>query len=227
MTTELQGALDALREADQRLAAINEEMARLNAEAANAGAVTGRASAIKAERRGLIARLIRAGQRVTGAEPEVLALSEQLTDLAPRESGAAVVSEAVQEMLVELQAEAAAIHAQRPGLIGQVRLARFAEAGEEIEALKPQVETLLEQLGEAYARLCGAGMAHQQLARQLREQHGASVQPLGAEFQTRQISLPVAGFSYTTASAYNLLLSDVGAAMDAAKAEFLFKWSQA
>jgi phosphoglycolate phosphatase-like HAD superfamily hydrolase len=155
----------------------------------------------------------------------VLALSEQLTDLAPRESGAAV-SEAVQEMLVELQAEAANIHALRPGLIGQVRLARFADAGEEIETLKPQVEALLAQLGKAYAKLCGAGMAHQELARQIREQHGVSA-AAGAAFQTRQTVLPVAGFGYTTASAYNLLLRDVGEAMDVAKAEFLAKWSQA
>jgi hypothetical protein len=222
--TRLESARAVLDEITRQLDALHVQIADVEAGAAPAAAAAGAAASLRQQKTGMFARMLKLG-KVDTAAPEVRAIDKQLADAETVERQSAAVVAARGEVIAELQAQVAELSARLPAARRELALAQFEEAGQDIRnELLPAFRAACAALGSSYARLVGAGSAHSQLARVLREQHGVTGQALGIEFPATSINIAVVGFGLDGNDGFNNLRVDVRAEIDAAAAEALKRW---
>lgn len=220
--------LAAAREAhDAILSKLNDLNAQMLAvdRNAEASAATSAAQSLRQQRTGLLARMLRLGRVEDSAE--VRAVDKQLASAEHVERQAAAIAEARAAALAELQAEADVLNAQLPAARRELAEARFEAAGAEIErTVIPAYLAAANRLRDAYAALAGAGRAHHELARELRDVHGVHTGALGQEHPAQRIGInPVPpGFNLSHGGGFNALTYEVGNAIDSARAEALRRW---
>jgi hypothetical protein len=159
--------------------------------------------------------------------PELTELEPRIAEAEAAERRAGAVSAAQQNLLSGLQEQRQALFAQLPALRAELALAQFDRATLEIETLKAEEREAAEVYGAVHARLCGAGRAHNEMAAELRQKYGASVQPLGTQYPDRVLSFHPVGFGFDDRGGFNTLSVDIGTATDDATAEFLARWRAA
>lgn len=215
LTDELDGINEAMRKADQTLA-----QAQQSASATQE---------MKQQRRGLFARMLRAGH--------VDMDDEQTTDLSRRIAAAdsvdqtEAIMEAHRDLVAELQQKAVEIHAKVPSAVLELDLARFEAAAEEIrrDAI-PAFLAACDALEQAYGRLAGLGKAHCQMSEKITEKHGygtAKTGPLGVLFPIREFDVVVTGFGLTEPHSMNVKRINAHHAIKQAEAEAFARWNAA
>jgi uncharacterized protein YdcH (DUF465 family) len=223
--TRLESARAAFDALQARRAEIDEQIAAVEAGAAPSAAATGAAQSLRQQKTRLFARMLRSGAKVDAASPDVMAIDRKLIDAEQSERQAVAVVAARGEVVADLQAQVRALNEQSQAVHRELLQAQFEAAAHEIHTgLIPAVRVAAAALGVAMARLCGAGVAHNQLARELREKHGLNVQALGTEWPQRQIILNPIAFGISDNGQFNSLAIDLGTQIDEAAADALNRW---
>lgn len=210
ITDELNSISEAMRQADQSIAPVQQA----------ASAVQN----LKQQRRGLFARMLRAG-RVDLKDKQASDLSLQISTAEVSVEQTAAVMEAHRDLMAELQQKADEVHAQMPDARRALAEAQFEAATAEIrlDAL-PAFLAACDTFGRAYGRLAGLGVAHCELARELRDTHGVMTGGLGTELPMRTFDVVAIGFGLSESHAMNVKTIDARGAIEQARAEALTSW---
>lgn len=215
LTDELDGINEAMRKADQSLA-----QAQQSASATQE---------MKQQRRGLFARMLRAGH--------VDMDDKQTTDLSRRIAAAdsvdqtEAIMEAHRDIMAELQQKAVEIHAKVPSAELELDLARFEAAAEEIrrDAL-PAFLAACDALEQVYGRLVGLGKAHTQMSEKITEKYGYGInktETLGTNFPVTTFDIPAPGLRMHAPGVMNVKRINAQPVIEQAAAAALTRWRAA
>lgn len=226
-TERLDAARAALKTLTDELASINEAMRQADQSIVPVQQAASAAQDLKQQRRGLFARMLRAG-RVDLKDEQARDLSSQIATVEASVEQTAAVMEAHRDLLAELQQKAAEVHAQMPDALRALAEAQHEAAAEEIrlDAL-PAFLAACDTLEQAYGRLAGLGKAHCELARQLRETHGVMTGGLGTDYPMLTFDVVAIGFGLSAPHAVNVKTIDARDAIKQAQAEALTRWRTA
>ncbi len=215
--------------AQGQLAAKNDELARqinaVNKAAAASSAATGTAQSLRQERQQILERQLQSGA-VDHSDAELVAIEAKLTDAELNESRAASVADAQQTLLAGLEQQRTALREPMATLEREISEARFDNATADIRDEIADFRAATVVYARAWARLCGAGIAHCGMAARLR-QLGVSAQGLGVENPERLVRFAPMGFGLADGGGYNQVQIDAGPSMDAAAFEFSERWRSA
>ena len=213
LTDELAGITEAMRRADQSIAPVQQ--------AASA------AQGLKQQRRGLFARMLRAGS-VDLKDEQARDLGLQIATAEASVEQTAAVMEAHRDLMAELQQKVVEVHAQVPAARSALAEAQLEAAATEIrlDAL-PAFLVACDTFGKAYGRLAGFGKAHCELSRELRDTHGVTAGGLGAEFPLLVFDVVAIGFGLTEPHALNVKTIDARGVIEQARGEALTRWHAA
>ncbi len=210
-----------------RRADIEAQIASVNTHAETAVATARAAAELRQQRQQMLEQQLRA-DGIDHAAPELTKIEARIAQAGVEESRAAAVRDAQQNILSDLQERRRALVAELPALRGALLAVQFDHAKVEIESdLVPALREAAECYGEAYAKLCGAGLASQELAKQLREQHGVNVSTFGTTYPQRVLNFSPVGFGFSDRGQYNLIEIDTSQGIAAAAAECLARWRSA
>jgi hypothetical protein len=222
--TRLESARAALKAVRARRVAIDVQVATVESGAAPSAAAAGAAQSLRQQRTGILARMLKLG-RVDTAAPDVVAIDRKLIDAEQTERQSAAVAAARAEVLADLEAQVRAVNEQIPAAHRELLLAQFEAAADEIRRdLIPALRDACAALGVAMAKLAGAGVAHCQLAREIRDQHGDFVQALGSESPIHTLDVIALGFGIGDNGGYNNSRIAVRTEIIAAAADALARW---
>lgn len=225
--TPLEAARAALKTHTDELASINEAMRQADQSIVPVQQAASTAQGLKQQRRGLFARMLRAG-RVDLEDEQTRDLSRQIATADSSVEQTAAVMEAHRDLMAELQQKAVEVHAQMPAARRALAEAQFEAAAAEIrlDAL-PAFLAACETFGQAYGRLAGLGVAHCELARELRDTHGVMTGGLGTDYPIRAFDVVAFGFDLVESHAFNVKTIDAQSTIDQARAEALTRWRAA
>lgn len=196
-----------------QLAAINERRRLVEQGAAPVEAAAGTAQTLRQQLSTAIARMLKAGKVDRGA-PELRAIDRALApaEVSEREAVAVLQTKAI--LLAELDAEATTLASQLQAARVELLQAQHGAARSEIEReLLPSYRRTCEAQASAYARLAGAGQAHCEIARELRDQHGITSPPLGVDYPQGRLIFVAVGFGLDHGDGFNTIGIDTSAAI--------------
>lgn len=233
-TDEKSGAAERLKAAHAALKTFTDELNSINDAMRQAGQsitpvqqAVSAAQDLKQQRRGLFARMLRAG-RVDLKDKQASDLSSQIFTAEVTVEHTAAVMEAYSDLMAELQQKADEVHAQMPDARRALAEAQFEVAAAEIrlDAL-PAFLAACDTFGLAYGRLAGLGVAHCELARELRDTHGVMTGGLGTEFPMKTFDVLAIGFGLCESHALNVKTIDARGAIEQTRAQALTSWRAA
>jgi len=215
-----------LEQARTQLAAINTEhdaiLEEQRAIESNAREVAQVVQQPVADRVGFFKSLFRQGKKPT--QDEVKRARAEIAEQAAATAQIAEIEKAKSEALAELEGKRLALAHQRRAASLEAAAAQFDLAGEQMSAeIIPEFMRAVEQFKAAYAKLAGAGKAHHEMARALR-QEGVSVQAIGTDYPNIHIDIVTLGFPIGVGPGSNLIRLDASALIEAAKVEALQRW---
>jgi len=226
-TEQLKAAHAALKTLTDELASINEAMRQADQSIAPVQQAASAAQGLKQQRRGLFARMLRAG-RVDLEDEQTRDLSRQIATAEASVEQPAAVMEAHRDLLDELQQKAAEVHAQMPDTLRALAEAQFEAATAEIQLdALPAFLAACDTFGQAYGRLAGLGVAHCELARELRETHGVMTGGIGTAYPMRPFDVVAIGFGLSAPHSLNVKPIDARGAIEQARSEALARWRTA
>jgi len=226
-TEQLKAAHAALKTLTDALASINEAMRQADQSIAPVQQAASAAQGLKQQRRGLFARMLRAG-RVDLEDEQTRDLSRQIATAEASVEQTAAVMEAHRDLLDELQQKAAEVHAQMPDTLRALAEAQFEAATAEIQLdALPAFLAACDTFGQAYGRLAGLGVAHCELARELRETHGVMTGGIGTAYPMRTFDVVAIGFGLSAPHSLNVKTIDARGAIEQARSEALARWRTA
>jgi len=226
-TEQLKAAHAALKTLTDELASINEAMRQADQSIAPVQQAASAAQGLKQQRRGLFARMLRAG-RIDLEDEQTRDLSRQIATAEASVEQTAAVMEAHRDLLDELQQKAAEVHAQMPDTLRALDEAQFEAATAEIQLdALPAFLAACDTFGQAYGRLAGLGVAHCELARELRETHGVMTGGIGTAYPMRTFDVVAIGFGLSAPHSLNVKTIDARGAIEQARSEALARWRTA
>ena len=223
----LEAARAALKILTDELASINEAMRKADQSLVPVQQAASAAQDLKQQRRGLFARMLRAG-RIDLKDEQARDLSLQIATTEASVEQTAAVMEAHRDLIAELQQQANEVHARMPDALRALAEAQFEAAAAEIrlDAL-PAFLAACDTFEQAYGRLAGLGVAHCELARELRDKHGVMTGGLGTANPMQIFDVVAIGFGLTAPHAMNVKTIDARGVINQAKAEALTRWRSA
>lgn len=226
-------AISPLDRAREDVADLNRQLAVIEASIARAenssSPVEQSATAAQGLRQRLTAifsRMLQAGSLDT-ATPEVADLTSQLASAEAAERQSAAIAEARRSVVADYQVQTTELRGLLAAAMQSLDELLFVGARDDIErTLIPAYLHAANQLAGAKAALEGAGLAHCGMAHSLRARYGLTVQALGTDLPERQLILHPTGFGISNTGQFNTLRLDCSASMEAARGEFLGRWSR-
>ena len=174
---------------------------------------------LNSQRRDMIATGLR-----SGVMPDLTDIDTQRAAAKDAASTALTEVDAADQVIAELEQEVASLHAQLAARQRELVLAQFAEAPADIEQSVRKLRAAVAAVGAAYAELAGAGVAHCQMARELRENYGESVQAHGVSHPLAAQFIVATGFGIDSGDGVNRIGFNVHAEIQHAAAEALKRW---
>lgn len=223
----LEAARAALKALTDELASINEAMRQADQSIVPVQQAASTAQGLKQQRLGLFARMLRAG-RVDLEDEQTRDLSRQIDTASASVEQTAAVMEAHCDLMAELQQKAVEVHAQMPDALRALAEVQFEAAAAEIrlDAL-PVFLAACDSFGQAYGRLVGLGVAHCELAGELRDKHGVMTGGIGTNYPVKAFDVVAIGFGLTAPHSVNVKTIDARGAIEQARAEALTRWRAA
>jgi len=225
--TPLNAARDAFQVLVDQLESINQDMRRAEQGVMPVQQAAGTAQSLKQQKRGLLARMLKAG-RIDVKAPEIKELDKKIATAEVSAEQSADVLEALREVMADLQSQANDVHAKLPAARRALAEAQFEAAAAEIrtDAL-PAFVSACEALRKAYGRLAGLGTAHCQMAREILEIHGSTVGAIGSDYPMQVFDITAIGFGLENAQTFNAKTLDAREDIAQARTEALARWRAA
>lgn len=228
-TERLEKAHAALKVLTDELGGINEAMRKADQTLAQAQQSSSATQEMKQQRRGLFARMLRAGH-VDMDDEQVTDLSRRIAVVDSADQTEAIM-EAHRDLMAELQQKAVEIHAKVPSAVLELDLARFEAAAEEIrrDAI-PAFLAACDALEQVYGRLVGLGKAHSQMSEKITEKHGygtRKTETLGTQFPVTTFDIPAPGLGMYAPGVMNVKRINAQPVIEQAAAEAFARWNAA
>jgi len=157
--------------------------------------------------------------------PETDAAERELENAKRADLRASALRAANDSEISTLRARETALIAERAVAQRAIRMAAFEAASAEFEReLIPELRAAADHYRRVYGKVAGAGQAHHEMARVLREQDGIAVQAMGTDRPVGIITLNPVGLGIADGGAFNTLRLDATVPIENGRNEHLQKW---